>query len=312
MFNRYLTYYSPGVQLLIFCILFLISLFINEMIGNLIFQKLSNGSNLSVLSDNSTYNNAQLVRSAKWIQLISQLFIFILPAALFAYLAYPKPKDYLHLQLPIVKKHWFLAFFLIVLSIPFFSFLEYLNKMIPLPDSVLVVEKFAMLVTDSFLADKDFTGIFLNIGMFVVLAAIGEELFFRSVIQNIIISHWYKKNPWVGIIITAIIFSLFHGQMQGFFPRFMAGVVIGGAYYYSGSILIAIMMHAINNGLSLVSYYAEKGNYYSENDIQQAYLIVFGIATFYFLYLMFRCKSDYVVHKVPQDPNETHFLANKY
>jgi len=48
-----------------------------------------------------------------------------------------------------------------------------------------------------------------------VLAAVGEELFFRGILQRIFIQIF--KSPWWGIIVTAAIFSAIHGQFLGLF-----------------------------------------------------------------------------------------------
>src|SRR6185503_19605094 len=93
----------------------------------------------------------------------------------------------------------------------------------------------------------------LNLVLVAVFAGVGEELFFRGVLQRIFIKLF--KNAWVGIIITAIIFSAIHLQFYGFIPRFILGVLLGLIYWYSGSLWPAIIAHFAYDALAVVIVY---------------------------------------------------------
>ena len=80
-----------------------------------------------------------------------------------------------------------------------------------------------------------------NIIFISLFAGIGEELFFRGVLQRLFIKAF--KNPWAGIIVTAFLFSALHVQFFGFIPRFLLGILLGATYWYSGSLLVAIVAH---------------------------------------------------------------------
>ncbi len=311
MYNRYLTYYTPWVQFFIFIVLFLMFALLNGALDTFITPLFADGLEAEALGDVASYSNPTIVRAAKWIQLISQIFFFFLPSVLFAYLAFPSIKDYLKLNTPKKNIHWLYAILLIVATIPFLGFLEYINKLIPLSETLLAVEETAKVMTEAFLQDSAGIGGILNVVIFVLLAAAGEELFFRGVIQNIVTSHGLKNKPLLGIAIVALFFSLFHGQMHGLIPRFYAGFVIGCAYYYSGSLWVAILMHALNNGLSIAAFYGEKNELFSEGDLNQIYLSVFGLLGAFFIYRFYKTKTAYKIEKVPQDPDDTNLLANR-
>ena len=85
------------------------------------------------------------------------------------------------------------------------------------------------------------------------MAAVGEELLFRSVIQNSLIK--LCKNAHIGIIIASAIFSIFHMEFYGLLPRFVLGMILGYMYYYSRSIWVSMAMHFANNGTIVVLYY---------------------------------------------------------
>ncbi|WP_158233453.1 CPBP family intramembrane glutamic endopeptidase [Reichenbachiella sp. 5M10] len=94
------------------------------------------------------------------------------------------------------------------------------------------------------------------VAVFVIVAilpAIGEELLFRGLIQKYFVKA--IKNPHLAIWLTAVMFSAFHMQFFGFFPRMLLGALFGYFYYYSGNLLYAILAHFVNNGLTIVMLY---------------------------------------------------------
>ncbi|REG84677.1 CPBP family intramembrane glutamic endopeptidase [Algoriphagus antarcticus] len=87
-----------------------------------------------------------------------------------------------------------------------------------------------------------------------VLAGIGEEMFFRGLIQPKM--HLYTGNAHVGIWLTALIFSAIHFQFYGFLPRLFLGGMFGYLYYYSGSLTYPILAHIANNTITVLMVYA--------------------------------------------------------
>ncbi len=86
-----------------------------------------------------------------------------------------------------------------------------------------------------------------------IIPAIGEELLFRGLIQNLFYSTF--KNAHVAIWVSAFIFSVFHMQFYGVLPRMMLGILFGYLYYWSGSLSLAMIGHFINNAFSLTMFY---------------------------------------------------------
>lgn len=87
----------------------------------------------------------------------------------------------------------------------------------------------------------------VNILFIGVLTGLCEELLFRGAIQRIISSG--PVNVHIAIWITAIIFSIIHFQFFGFLPRVLLGAFFGYMFYWTGSIWIAAIAHAINNSM---------------------------------------------------------------
>lgn len=81
----------------------------------------------------------------------------------------------------------------------------------------------------------------------VVLGPIVEELVFRG------IQFYYAKKVSSGffaIFITALIFGLWHREPVQVVYTFFMGIALGIVFYYSGSMLLVIGMHILNNFLS--------------------------------------------------------------
>lgn len=86
-----------------------------------------------------------------------------------------------------------------------------------------------------------------------VFAGVGEELFFRGLIQPKM--QGYLQSPHWGIWVTAIIFSAIHVQFYGFLPRLFLGALFGYLYHYTGSLFYPILGHILNNTFTLLLVY---------------------------------------------------------
>ena len=94
-----------------------------------------------------------------------------------------------------------------------------------------------------------------NILVVALIPAIGEELMFRGIIQQI----FQKKYSYhVAIWISAILFSAMHMQFYGFLPRLALGALFGYLLVFSGSILVPITAHFINNGAQVIITYMQQ------------------------------------------------------
>ena len=86
-----------------------------------------------------------------------------------------------------------------------------------------------------------------------IIPAIGEELLFRGLIQNMFTKAF--ANPHIAIWITGFIFAAIHMQFFGVMPRMLLGVLFGYLYHWSGKLSVAIIGHLVNNGLALIALY---------------------------------------------------------
>ena len=90
-----------------------------------------------------------------------------------------------------------------------------------------------------------------------------EEYFFRGVLQKNL--SLLIKNHHIAIFISAFIFSAFHLQFYGFFPRLLLGILFGYFYYWSGSLTYSVIAHTLNNFFSLTLFYVAGKGCFGEN-----------------------------------------------
>ncbi|WP_258100456.1 CPBP family intramembrane glutamic endopeptidase [Marinoscillum pacificum] len=134
------------------------------------------------------------------------------------------------------------------------------NQGIKMPESLSWFENWAQEKELQLEELTEYLTSFANIGQFLialiviaVIPAVGEELLFRGLIQNLLSKAFF--NHHVGIWFAAILFGAMHMQFYGVVPRILLGALFGYLYYWSGSLSVAILGHFINNGLTLILLY---------------------------------------------------------
>ena len=95
----------------------------------------------------------------------------------------------------------------------------------------------------------------LGIGIVVmgIIPAIGEELLFRGLVQNL--CHKLTSNIHPAIGISAFVFSAIHLQFYGFLPRFLLGILFGYMYWWTKDLLFPMVAHLFNNTCVLLMFF---------------------------------------------------------
>ena len=99
---------------------------------------------------------------------------------------------------------------------------------------------------NSIITAAGFIPAFIVVG---ISPAIAEEFAFRGFLFGTIKNKW---KPWVAIVISALVFGAYHMNLLQFIGGTMMGIGLGYVAYKSGSIWVGVMMHFINNGLSVI------------------------------------------------------------
>lgn len=275
MFKNYLRIQAAPIQLFIFltfwCALMLLGLFLQPL-----YIKAVTGvgaDQLQAFLENGMFNypNVIFVSNA-----LFQLFTFLLPALIYAYLADPQPVKYLGGTAPGKKIQ---PFWVVILAVGLIFFLSPLGtwlKEIDLGSTSRALdeqrEKFIM----SYLSSGNAWTILRSILLIAVVPAFCEEIFFRGVLMKF--AHTLFKKWWLSIIISSLLFAAFHTSISEFVPIFLAGIILGSVYYLTSSIWMSILLHLLFNGLQVVlGMYADPEMEKSLGQ-QGTLLIVFGIA----------------------------------
>ncbi|MEP1955708.1 MAG: CPBP family intramembrane glutamic endopeptidase [Algoriphagus sp.] len=143
----------------------------------------------------------------------------------------------------------------------FNGLLVYWNSQLVLPEFMSGIELWMqemetqLMEMTKFLTDfQSIPELLMGIVVIGVLAGIGEEMFFRGLIQPKM--HLYTGNGHAGVWLTAFIFPAIHLQFYGFLPRLFLGGMFGYLYYYSGSLTYPILAHIANNSITIILVYA--------------------------------------------------------
>ena len=217
------------------------------------------GSVIGLLYAIISGNDIMSLNSLRFMQISSQIFTFVLPPILYAMLVKERPFKSLGFSKSTIL--WLILGVAMMYTIlPLNSIFTEWNANIKFPESLASFEKLmqdlqerATEVMEKFVNVDTIGGLIINLFMIAGLAALGEELLFRSVIQTSLIK--ICKNAHVGIFIASAIFSLFHMEFYGLLPRLVLGLLMGYMYYYSRSIWIPMAMHFANNGTIVFLYY---------------------------------------------------------
>lgn len=234
------------------------------VISSIVMAAVILGSGIPIQNaDNIDWSKPELISTMKWIQGLSSVLIFFLPAYIYARITFTgRPLYFLGLRNAEKNAMYGLAILCILLAFPFVIWLGEINQKIPLPEWMTALEKDTAKQMEALLKVNQPIDILVNMVIIAVLPAICEEICFRGALQRILIH--CTRNAWVGIIVTAILFSALHLQFQGFLPRMFLGIVLGAMYWYSGSLWTSILAHFVNNGVQVIAVsFAPK--YVSEN-----------------------------------------------
>lgn len=86
--------------------------------------------------------------------------------------------------------------------------------------------------------------ILLQIVATVIFVPIAEELLFRGIVQGELN---LRYSPRTVVLIQAVLFGLFHMNFIQSLYTFIPGLILGIAYYYTGNIIMPIVMHMLFN-----------------------------------------------------------------
>jgi membrane protease YdiL (CAAX protease family) len=204
--------------------------------------------------------NPAVIPALKFIQSMYGIGVFLVPALIFARNMKEPVMEFNQAHQFGSPIFWILAIAITFLSIPFLSIMIEWNQHIKLPDSLSYIEtrlklaeESAEALTKAFTAAETFNVYLVNLLVVALIPALCEEFLFRGALMKFLLI--FARNKHNAIFLSAFIFSAFHGQFYGFFPRLFMGVILGYIVMYSGSIWPAIMAHFVNNAFAVSAVY---------------------------------------------------------
>ena len=198
----------------------------------------------------------------KIVQVFSTLGFFLIPAFIFRFIDTTN-KNFFKLNNLVKPTTALLCVLLFVSLIPIVNLLININAQISFPEEFIQIEQwFKEQQTKQEQIIKKFTlmntqgDLLLNIFVMALVPAFSEELFFRGVLQNLVLE--WKKNIHFAVFLTAFLFAVVHQQFYTFIPIFFLGAILGYIYCLTANIWLPITIHFLNNFLAVLSSYFEQ------------------------------------------------------
>ena len=190
---------------------------------------------------------------------------FIFSSFILALVFKQKPKEYLGLNSFPKAIYWVFVVLVLLVSMPFLSWLVELNGKLVFPEFLAGLEKQLKAselqndkLYDLMLGMTNYTDLVLNLMVMALIPAVGEELFCRGVLLNVVYD--YSGKILRSVVIVAIIFTLFHMQFYKFAPMMVLAIILGLFISWTQSIWASILFHFLNNTTAVVgNFYAQRG-----------------------------------------------------
>ena len=200
-----------------------------------------------------------------WIQTLTQLLTFALPVFLMTLIYYHgRQREYYRFS--VNGRQWInalTAVVILLLLLPAIDWLTIWNdswKLGRMGELLRGIQEQTEGIMEQELNTDSIGGLFANLVMVALVPAVCEELFFRAGVQNLLQRWWSHEDgrsvgTHLAVWVTAIIFSLGHGEIFAFMPRFLMGLLLGYLYIYSGSLMVNMIAHFFNNAMVVLVYW---------------------------------------------------------
>lgn len=307
--KSYFSEMPTPVKFTFLLMLMMVSSIITVLVGVILVGLPIYGTNITnLITRMNDINDPLVVSFDKFMQILSQFGLFLVPGILYIYLFDNSIKNSFKFKDKSKVLYVLFSILLIIFCFPIINNLSELNLHLKLPEVFKNFENWmkqsednAAVITDAFLKTTDTKNLIINIFMIAIIPAIAEELIFRGIFLKIFVD--WTKNIAVGIIISSVVFSSFHMQFYGFLPRFVLGLLLCYLFIWTKSIWYPIIAHFFNNLAGVLLSYFSNLKLINTQRIENigtqksdifiliiSFLLVFGL-----LYLLFK-KSKKIVN----------------
>jgi membrane protease YdiL (CAAX protease family) len=207
--------------------------------------------------ENAPINGIRLMTMA------GQILFILLPALILSKLFYNDVTKFLRVKMPDWKGLFLFIIGLAILTILLQNYLYIQNHFIDqLAESVPIVKTVKELLdTLNTYIEKTYGNLLKANSLFesvlivfvvAVVPALSEEAMFRGLVQR---SFELKIKPFYAALITAVFFGANHFNPYGLIPLIILGLYFGFAAYISGSLIVPIILHFLNNFTAVLLYF---------------------------------------------------------
>lgn len=197
-------------------------------------------------------------RRLRLLTMVQDILLFIFPPVATAVIVTRQPAELLTIDRGFSLYTLLKVVLLYIAMVPLMNLLVEWNSSLNLPESFAGIESWmrqteaaATAQTDLMLAGSSVGVLIINLLIVAVLAGVSEELFFRAGLQRLLTTG--GVNIHLSVWLTAAIFSAFHVQFFGFFPRLLLGALFGYLLTLSGSVWLSASAHVLNNAIVVVT-----------------------------------------------------------
>ena len=229
------------------------------------------------------------VWTIRWLTLLGQLFLILLPTLLFAKLFSVKLRSVFPFRIPGIRESTLALIALFSLQRLFEAYMFFQDR-IPLPqllrEFIDPIKKMMEELIKILLHVESPVELLAVIFIIAVVPSIVEELLFRGLIQKV-----FERlmSPLVAAILSGTIFGLFHVNPLELVPLIGLGVFFGILRFRSQSLWLPISAHFFNNLLAVLAVYyglAQENSLESLQSDVDVQMMVFQFAAFAALFFI--------------------------
>jgi membrane protease YdiL (CAAX protease family) len=278
---KYFRAYPWGLQLFFFMMMIVTMLGFASTMFLMLLPQFS-GYTLDQITKIDEHSPAALVNTSMIVQGIGSLFVYLIPAALFAYLAHPRPAPYLGLVKPGRSMQPLLAILVMLGAMPILMFIGSLIGQIDFGAKIKAEQAASDQVFAAFMNMPDFGSFLRTFLIIAIIPAFGEEMFYRGLLLRF--SKKHSRSMALPILFTSAFFAYSHTNIYGLLSIFLAGILLAVIYNLTGSLWCSIAGHMAFNGSQIVLMYFGGSNPAIKRMQDDAgvpfYLVIAGAAVF--------------------------------
>jgi hypothetical protein len=177
---------------------------------------------------------------------IGQILGLAVPALLAARLHSSEWVEYLRIR-RVDGRLLFLALLGLVGLQPVTQWLAEINRLLPLPESLRVMEQSQLELIRNVLESD--LGLMFSVTMMALVPGICEEVLFRGYAQR---QFERAAGPAGGILLAGALFGLFHLRPSQMLPLMVLGLYMAYLVWRTGSLWAGVVVHVAHNGFTVV------------------------------------------------------------